>query len=315
MSGMFINTVEFRFSVDSPRPSWTDIVEFVKQLDGDLTLVESVYNMTESRSICIKFASEAAMLECLRKNPDPRKIVYANGNSVEVCIMAAGRNVHYVRVFDIPPEVSDDDLVTVFNQYGKVKRTVREKFPTGLGLNHVHTGVRGVYIDIDKEIPPLIEVNKQRGKVFYDGLKDKCFFCHSVGHRRNACPARKKTNKPKTFAKIVSTGQVETVIEESDPIDDNVVEVVEEMLEENPLVQKSSDKEEEKSKSAINDEYFERTFGIPNATQLANNFDAMMKEKTKKLIASQRRAQFASSASGSTTDRTPPRKSSRKNSK
>ncbi|KXJ75189.1 hypothetical protein RP20_CCG012151 [Aedes albopictus] len=113
----------------------------------------------------------------------------------------------------------------------------------------------------------------------------------------------------------VSTGEVETVIEESDPIDDDVVEVVEEILEETPLVQESSDKEEEKSKSAINDEYFERTFGIPNATQLANNFNAMMKEKTKKLIASQRRAQFASSASGSKTDRTPPRKSSRKNSK
>ena len=58
----------------------------------------------------------------------------------------------YVRIYGLPPEVADRKVASVLGKYGKVKRIVREKIPAELGLD-AYTGVRGVYMDVKKEIP------------------------------------------------------------------------------------------------------------------------------------------------------------------
>lgn len=70
----------------------------------------------------------------------------------------AGQNITYVRVFYLPPELPDNAVSLVLGGYGKVDRIVREKFPSGLGLDHVYAGVRGVYVDIGKEIPASLDI-------------------------------------------------------------------------------------------------------------------------------------------------------------
>lgn len=83
-------------------------------------------------------------------------------------------------MFDLPPELSDDSLVQVLGSYGKVERVVREKFPANLGLSHMPTGVRGVHIDVSKEIPPCVDVLNWKGRIVYSGLKDTCFLCQAM---------------------------------------------------------------------------------------------------------------------------------------
>lgn len=308
MCEIFINTVEFRFSIDAPRPSWIEIAEFVKQIHADVLDVETVYKLTENRSICIKYKSESAMLEALRKNSEPQHFKYASGNSVQVSMVVAGRNIEYVRVFDLPPEISDDDLLLAFQPYGKVERVDREKFPGNLGLDHVYNGVRGVHIEVENEIPSMISIRNRKAKVFYDGLKDKCFLCQSRGHRMNSCPKRKNT-----YAAIAKAAETVSLVEDLNATVDEIEEVIEEeVLEEPPELEKEltgKKQRVDKQKPEIDDDYIQRTYGIPNATQLVNNFNAVMEEQKKKLVASQRRAQFASSGS---VDPAPPRKSSRK---
>lgn len=313
MCEMFINTVEFRFSIDAPRPSWVEIADFVKQIHSDVLDVETVYKLTENRSVCIKYKTETAMLKALGMNSEPQKFQYASGKSVEVCMVNAGRNVEYVRVFDLPPEISDDDLLVSFKQYGKVDRIVREKFPGNLGLDHVYNGVRGVYIDMEKEIPSSIMVKNRKAKLFYDGLKDQCFLCQSRGHLRNTCPTRKNSSKPNTYAAVTRAEETVSLTQEPIATEDDIVEVIEEEILEETLeldeAQAEKKQQAGKQKPEIDDDYIHRTYGIPNASQLVNNFNAVMEEQKKKLVASHRRAQFASSGS---VERAPPRKSSRK---
>lgn len=108
----------------------------------------------------------------------------------------AGGCIRYVRIFDLPPELSDLDVSLILGKYGTVKRMVREKFPAELELD-LFTGVRGVYMDIKKEIPASLYFLHRRGRIYYDGLKQRCYLCKQEGHLKAICPqnaARRETD-------------------------------------------------------------------------------------------------------------------------
>lgn len=92
--------------------------------------------------------------------------------SVKVNMTLAGSNVQYIRVFDLPRELPDNDLKQRLSEYEEVNRVVWEKFPPNIGLDHLYTGVRGVYIDVKEEISPSLKVSKER--VFHQDLRNKC---------------------------------------------------------------------------------------------------------------------------------------------
>lgn len=120
-------------------------------------------------------------------------------------------NTRYVRVFDLPPEVSDVDLVTVMQRYGKIKRTVRERFPADFHLD-LFTGVRGVYMNVEKEIPDVLYFRNRTGRVYYDGIKAKCFRCKSELHFKKDCPvlrARTSATQEKQPTVVVEIGTSE----------------------------------------------------------------------------------------------------------
>ncbi|XP_062706345.1 uncharacterized protein LOC134287726 [Aedes albopictus] len=165
------------------------------------------------------------------------KFVYVSGQTVEVSMCTAGANVQYVRVFDLPPELSDDCLSLVLGKYGKIEKIVREKFPADSGLEHIFNGVRGVYIDVKTDIPPAVDVGSLKGRIFYDGLKDVCFLCRAVGHMKDSFPQRRsrkpqekqqKNPQPTSYAAVVSRGEVIP----SEPLDiseDDIIEVSEDI--------------------------------------------------------------------------------------
>lgn len=228
------NTVQFKFPVGAPQPSWEEIADFTKRLHSDLLQIEAVYRLP-GRCLCIKYTTERAMENTLERQEELIKFNYSNGKTADVRLSIAGRNSTYVRVFDIAPEVPDTDLTLVFGEYGKVESVIREKFPIGLGLDHLYTGIRGVYVEIEKEIPPSLQISGWKARIFYEGLKDKCFLCCLEGHHKDACPQRKtkKTrNKKKegavTYAGVVESGasalsdEVQVIEEES--IDEDVIE-------------------------------------------------------------------------------------------
>lgn len=89
------------------------------------------------------------------------------------CTYLTGVNIQYVRIIDLPP---DDNLSLVLHQFGKGESAVREEFPADLGLDYMFTGVRGVHMDVEKNIPPSIDVMNRTGRMFYSGLNPTNIF-------------------------------------------------------------------------------------------------------------------------------------------
>lgn len=302
MTEMYANTVQFRFPPGSARPTWMEIASFVKQLDTDVMTMETTYKTAQSRSLFIKFISLDAMTESMRKNVNPRKFVYSSGESVEVRMSVAGTNVRYIRVFDLPPELPDDNLISALESFGKVERVIREKFPPELGLGHMFNGVRGVYMDVTKDIPPSLDVVGTTGRIFYDGLKDTCFLCREVGHKKESCPQRqfhsnRKERKEKhasiSYAAVVSGEEV--ISEErihSDISEDDVIEVLEEAIEETAGTEK-----EEQATGIDEEKEIRRKKGMEALEEVAKAIQEAMMNPT----ANQRRAQYATSGSGSSS--------------
>lgn len=301
---MIVNTVQFRFPPGSPRPSWAEIARFLKELNTDVLTMEAAYRTANDRSIFIKFTSQEAMMESLNKNTEPRKFHYISGISIEVRMTEAGNNVRYVRVFDLPPELSDCTLSTALERYGKVERIVREKFSADLGLPHMHTGVRGVYMDIKQDIPPEIIVGNRKGRIYFDGLQDTCFMCRAIGHRKDSCPQRKSRKhsakkdqrvSPISYASVVSGQEPIAVEEESAEFPEEIIEVLEEedIEEETEATDTEITKATEPEKNIEQQKEERRKESWEKLGEMARAIsDAVIKQQ-----ASQRRAQFAATGS------------------
>lgn len=312
MSEIMTNTVQFRFPPGSPRPSWVEMANFLKELDTDLKLIETTYRTVEDRSLFIKFKSPEAMEDSLRKNAEPRRFAYESGRTVEVRMSIAGVNMRFVRVFDLPPEIPDNDLLLELRRFGKIERIIREKFPTGLGLDHMYNGVRGVYMEVNKNIPPTIIVANRKGRIFYDGLKDTCFLCEEIGHRKDSCPQRENRRKKETkkqvsggscsYAGIVS-GKEAVSLERASPevLESEVIEVLEEEEYGDIIEESTEELEAEKQSSVVHGKAVDtekerkRKEGLEKLEEFAKAIHDAMKNPQ----ACHRRNQFATSGSGS----------------
>lgn len=187
--GLVKNTLAFQFPQGAPAPSLVEMARFVKNLDADLDSMETSYKLSEEKCVCVKFKSLQAMKEAQTQIPEICVFRYSNGEKVEVKMAIAGCCTKYVRIFDLPPEVPDSEISAVLGRYGIVKRTVREKFPADLGLN-LFTGVRGVYLDIKKVVPASLYFLNRKGRIFYEGLKQRCYMCKEEGHLKVDCPQK-----------------------------------------------------------------------------------------------------------------------------
>lgn len=322
------NTVKFDFPLGSPSPTWGEIAGFLKGLNTNLMCMETVYKMGTDRSICIKFQSETAMKEALRRHQEAVKFCYSSGRTVMVYMLAAGKNIQYVRVFDVPPEIVDAEISGALGKYGKIQRMVREKFPSDLGMDHLYTGVRGVYMEIENEIPPALDIGKWRAKVYYEGLKEKCFACQQEGHRRKFCPTVKQkgkqsqANRQQTYAGVVEAGAI-ALLNETETNNEDVIDI----SEEEPTAEKGNEAVTEivsatptEFVTGIETEMDEeqlRQFdaampqqGLPNFRENIAKMSELIDQlpSSSKDQASQRRAQFATSGSMETR----PKKSARR---
>ncbi|XP_062706796.1 uncharacterized protein LOC134287817 [Aedes albopictus] len=283
-----MNTVQFRFPPGN----------FVKQLDTDLLLMEAAYKTARDRSLFIKFVSPDAMKQSLEKNVEPRAFVYTSGKSVDVRMLPAGVDMRYVGVFDLPPEITDESLATVLQEFGKIERVVREKFPAELGLDHLSTGVRGIHSSID--------VLGWKGNVFYDGLRDTCFLCHALGYRKDSCPQKKsrnveekkKGNTP-SYAGIVAGTEIEPVVEQEsvESSGDEIIEVLEESFDHPTEATGSGETPAGCDQVDHTDRNKQQKKSVPTLEEVGQAIlEALGGPQAK-----QRRAQYAASGSGSSS--------------
>lgn len=190
------NSLKLVFGKSSQEPSDPEIFDFMskkmKLKPGNLL---SMYKDRMEAAVIIKFKTEIDFKDALASLPSEMEFTYNKYQSTKVRLSPASAIVRYVRLFNLPPEVQDQEIQTVLSKYGKVQRMIREKYGDDTGFP-IWTSVRGAYLELKEgvEIPATVYVRNIRTRVFYEGLVNKCFLCGGMDHLKAQCPKRKSVN-------------------------------------------------------------------------------------------------------------------------
>mgnify|MGYP000070199704 CR=1 FL=1 len=120
--------------------------------------------------------------EAYRENLLSSKFSFEN---TVVPVTPADCVVKSVYVRDLPFEVSDESIVSVFSTYGKVysvKSVYHKEFPA------ICTGTRTVLMSVNDSVPSIVNVHGFECRVWYPGQPAYCSVCRSSGHLPRACP-------------------------------------------------------------------------------------------------------------------------------
>lgn len=171
-------------------PSLKEAISFIAK---DLRIrdldVHSVYRDSTENTFFVKFKDETVMKETTQRLRTTETFTYGDGTKVQVHVAAADGFFRYVRLFSLPPEATDADIAKAMAKFGTVRQIVREKLPSDLGYN-AYNGTRGVHMEVKSEIPPALYIGHFKCRVFYEGLRNRCFICKEEGHVKAECPSR-----------------------------------------------------------------------------------------------------------------------------
>lgn len=193
-----IFTAKIMFNGKDAKPKDVEMINFVLNLDVNPDTIDAVYQDLFERCIFIKFKSEGDYVEFLSKYENMQQIFcYENGNQTNVQINAALGRLKYVRVFNLPPEIEDSLIMEHFKKYRKILAFKRERYNQETKLP-VFSGVRGINMELEAEIPQFSYFKYKQFtmkiKVYYEGIKERCYKCGEDNHKINDCPKSKETN-------------------------------------------------------------------------------------------------------------------------
>lgn len=182
------NTVKLVFGPSSKVPTHLEVLKFtIGNLKLSAADIHTIYKDENGGQFYVKLMDEATFSAFIVDSEEQYSFKYDDGSETNVQVDQACRIFRYVRIFNLPPEIEDREISYVLGQYGTIRQHVRERFPNEMNVD-IFTGVRGVHMEISKEIPAHLFVGHFRARVYYEGLKNKCFYCKSEGHVKTNCP-------------------------------------------------------------------------------------------------------------------------------
>ena len=104
---------------------------------------------------------------------------------LDIPVTKDGQKVTVLHIRDLPYEVSSDDLVDFFSNYGEVltvERSVAVNFPA------LCNGNRILKLILNEELPYFLSVCGFQCRVWYRGQPLQCLVCRQRGHRAQSCP-------------------------------------------------------------------------------------------------------------------------------
>jgi hypothetical protein len=171
------------------KPTYGEMVRFMFETLGlKCEEIKCMHLSVSGREIFFRCYKEETMRKIVDEF-DGAHFHYNSGAVAPVQMSQESETLKYVRVWGIPPDAPDDDVARFFGHYGEVKRVVREKYPRELNCP-IETGVRGVYMDLRRDLSHFMYIRNFKIKVYYEGMKERCHGCGSTEHIRVNCPNR-----------------------------------------------------------------------------------------------------------------------------
>lgn len=138
-------------------------------------------------------------LRCLQSKPFGYEATYGNLEAAEklmaldsfmllgqtITLNKAGYVKIYVKVFDLPYGVSDDELRHVLTDFGDLIAYRRDRIRE---YPDIESGVRTATMYLERSIPNFVNVAGFRAKIWYRGQVLACNICSMTGHFAKECP-------------------------------------------------------------------------------------------------------------------------------
>lgn len=187
-TGVRKNTMKLCFEAGTRNPAHLEVLKFiVDSLKLSAADLHSVYKDENDGNFYLKFMDEVIFARFVNELDEHYRFRHNDGAESFVQLVPASRIFRYVRIFNLPPEIEDQAIASALRQYGTIRQHVRERYPLDYKFS-VFSGVRGVHMEVSKEIPANLFVGHFRARIYYDGLKNRCFHCKEEGHLKSSCP-------------------------------------------------------------------------------------------------------------------------------
>ncbi|XP_069683151.1 uncharacterized protein [Periplaneta americana] len=184
------NTLKAIFIKEETRPKAFDIHRWIEEgLRIKDTEIQAIQLVGKQNAVYIKLTNKIIYEHYLQQHTGSSSVKLMNGDNVTVNITPADEEVVMVRVLNIPPEVSNERIRHVLQNYGKVQHIENEKWSSKFRYT-VYTGIRITHMVLNKVIPSSIVIAGHEAYVTYPGQELTCFSCGSTAHIRQACPNR-----------------------------------------------------------------------------------------------------------------------------
>lgn len=190
------DTLKFTFDRNFVRPKSYEfecfLEEVVKIGTGDLI---GIYFSIVTTDIYVKLINTDLCDRIVESSGGTLKFKHSDGNISEVSVAHAGFGIRTVRIFELPFEVTGEQINAVVSSYGKVLSNVPERW-SGTHKFPVLNGIRQLKVELQKHIPSYINVCGYRAIVMYDGQPRTCAGCGATGHVRAQCLQRRVAQLP-----------------------------------------------------------------------------------------------------------------------
>lgn len=177
---------------DIPRPEPYLLHEWIYE---DLQLKEDQLEMIQlngvTRQVYIKCISTDIVEEILERTKGELSFTFSNGQRTKVTIEKAGPGIKSVKIYNLPPELSNSNIKAVLEKYGSVYSVTDDSWGQAFRFK-IKNGVRTVKMGLKTHIPSYIDVCGFKALVSYENQPTTCSYCHQTGHFRNNCPKRRE---------------------------------------------------------------------------------------------------------------------------